>query len=388
MKELKIEQNESLIENVSSSVIDKLYRCALESKVADESNDFEMSLSGNLQAPSAYEDAVLFLTAKFPKLHITIPNNNYYIRFADPKFEEICLNNFSADKVGVTKTDLNKVSEITNQFADIDINTLADFQYLTATAITIKQNYGFYYCNNFTDQIKKKYGESAYNSANRQNPIVIHPEGVDIVFPKSNIYIEGQGSALGSNDYRVRLKVNSVNLNGCTITPINNTYGQSFLYIGCEFEWNDNLVPNQTSFNKLSLFTACKIDKVIFREGITYIADYFQGSYIPYIVYPSTIEYIMDFSNFRRDATGMNEVGAIVFKSVNPPDNPYNNNTIYWNRPSAIYVPDSSVNKYKNEGSGIWTVQTVKNLITPMSQMPKSLQEELGITDEDINRTE
>lgn len=387
MKELKIEQNESLIENVSSSVIDKLYRLALESKVADESNDFEISLSGNLQAPSAYEDAVLFLTAKFPKLHINIPNNNYYIRFADPIFEKICKENWSSDGVGITKTDLSQITTIRKEFFDLNIATWTDFQYITSSYITIpRENNALIDVSWFTQPIKDKYGESVYDNATRENPIIVHPDGVDIVFPKSTIYVSTNCFAFGSYSYKVRVNVNSVNTNGVIIAAGDVTYGQGFIYNGINFTWDDSFVPKQTSFKNIYTFRNVKTDKIIFREGITYIEDNFFGCIVPYIVYPSTIEHVGVFLNgFRQDAPNMSNVGGIIIKATIPPQS--NSSNITNSRlPKNIYVPDSAYNTYKDSNEYIWANTTVKNLITKMSEMPQSLREELGVTDEDINR--
>lgn len=380
MKDLIIEQNESLVENVSSSVIDKLYQIALNS-------ENHVSLSGNIQAVSAYEDAVQYLTAKFPKLHITVPNNNYYIRFADPVFERICKENWSSDGVGVTKTNLSQITTIRKEFFNLDIATWTDFQYITSSYITIpKDNCGLIDVGFDVQRIKDKYGDSIYNSADRSNPISLYPNGVDIIFPKSNIYLSGGSILFGANNYKVVVNVNSVNTNGVIISEGDVTYNTGTIYNGISFTWDDSFIPQQTSFKNISIFSSVKTEKVIFREGITFVQDNFSGCIIPYIVYPSTIENVGTFLNsFRRDAPNMSGVGAIVIKATVPPEMTTNNFN-YSRLPKNIYVPDSAYNAYKNSNEYLWAIEEVKNLITKMSEMPQSLREELGVTDEDINR--
>ena len=114
MTSLNIVQSKSQTEQVSSAIIDKLYRLALTSKVESNTSDFNMSLQGNITAYAAYKDAVDYLTSKFQNLIINV--NSYYIRFLDNQFERICVNNYSSDGIGCTAGDLSAVTKFSDQF--------------------------------------------------------------------------------------------------------------------------------------------------------------------------------------------------------------------------------------------------------------------------------
>ena len=116
MTSLNIEQSTSSTENVNSVIIEKLYALALTSKVQDQNSDFTMTLQGNILTPSAYEDSVLYLRSKFPNLTITVQDNNFYIRFADPEVERILIaSNISSDGVAISKRDAQNTTEFVSE---------------------------------------------------------------------------------------------------------------------------------------------------------------------------------------------------------------------------------------------------------------------------------
>lgn len=100
MKSLKIKQN-AVQEKVTPQTIDKMYKLTKEDSltpaVAKES-EFE----GSIVSDAAYEDAVTYLRAKFPKLTIQVIDNNYYIRFKDPEVLNVLIANGIGDSVGIT----------------------------------------------------------------------------------------------------------------------------------------------------------------------------------------------------------------------------------------------------------------------------------------------
>ena len=96
MRHLRIEQN-NIQENVSSSVIAKLYDITSDNNNLDNSS----TLAGNLYTSVAYEDHIQRLTTLYPNLTITA--NKYYIRFKDPEAERI-LKNVTYNTGGVTYT--------------------------------------------------------------------------------------------------------------------------------------------------------------------------------------------------------------------------------------------------------------------------------------------
>jgi hypothetical protein len=80
-------------------------------------------LTGNIQSSAAYEDAVKYLAGKigtalnsqgrFEGLTITVLNDNYYIRFADPQVEPTLIaNGYSLDGIGISKNDALRATKI------------------------------------------------------------------------------------------------------------------------------------------------------------------------------------------------------------------------------------------------------------------------------------
>lgn len=82
MTHLKIEQNNTAIEQVSSRIIEKLYQLAFSGDLDASSN-----LVGRLHTTVTYQDYADFLTQQFQDLYIT--SDKYYIRFKDPEIERV-----------------------------------------------------------------------------------------------------------------------------------------------------------------------------------------------------------------------------------------------------------------------------------------------------------
>lgn len=70
MTHLVLNQSLDITENVSSTVIDKLYELARTSDAEDLNNSVSISLRGNITPSAAFEDAVSFLESKFENLVI------------------------------------------------------------------------------------------------------------------------------------------------------------------------------------------------------------------------------------------------------------------------------------------------------------------------------
>lgn len=76
MTHLRIEQNNGVIEEVSSSIITKLY------EIAHAGLDVSSNLQGRLHTPVAYRYEVQYLTSTYPNLYIS--SDDYAIPFEDP----------------------------------------------------------------------------------------------------------------------------------------------------------------------------------------------------------------------------------------------------------------------------------------------------------------
>lgn len=77
MTHLRIEQNNGVIEEVSTSIITKLY------EIAHAGLDVSSNLQGRLHTPIAYRYEIQYLTSTYPNLYISA--DDYAIPFEDPK---------------------------------------------------------------------------------------------------------------------------------------------------------------------------------------------------------------------------------------------------------------------------------------------------------------
>lgn len=379
MTNLTIQQSTSSVENVSAQLIDKLYKLALTSKVEDSSNALTMSLQGNISATAAYEDAIIYLRAKFPNLTINVPETGYYARFADPVFGQACVNKYSTDGIGVTKAQLAAVSSPSDLITSNSVwtSSLGD-----KTAVASLEDF--------------KYFSGILNSDS--NVVDGFTNATKIVFPSATFYY--------SNRYNLQLVRNCLNLqdidyqNAIFSSTTNGTMYVIY-YNNVITEWNSSLIPNQTDFNNVVLFQGwTKLKKVIFPEGVTVTADSYRSCVsMQYIEYPTTITDMGSSWDFGRDS-GHN-IPVMVIKAVTPPDwygyNP--NNTSQSGRgfgydlfPIAIYVPDNSVTAYKSFVNGgtnneqAWASDYIKERIKPLSELPQIYREMGTVTQADIDR--
>lgn len=117
MTHLKIEQNTTGIEEVSHSIIEKLYNLAISGDL-----DVSSNLQGRLHVSATYRSYVDYLTTNYPNLYIT--SSDYYVNFADPEVRRIFAQSNYGDGFGLllstayTITNLNNVtiSGTGNQF--------------------------------------------------------------------------------------------------------------------------------------------------------------------------------------------------------------------------------------------------------------------------------
>lgn len=138
--ELKLTQtNQNIEQNVSTSIVTKLYNIALQSP--------PQSLSGNITLNGAtYKEYVDYLTSRYPDLIITSLNGQYYIKFKDPEVERILVEVYG-DGVGVTSSQLPGIS-LSGVFKyNKDITTFPEFDKFTLANTNPNLDL-FYDCNN------------------------------------------------------------------------------------------------------------------------------------------------------------------------------------------------------------------------------------------------
>lgn len=389
---LEIIQPTDRVEVVTIDMIDKLYNLAYEDANSGITSQLDASsnVQGNIEVSAAYEDAVNFLAGyigatqnpngRFQNLRITVPNDNYYIRFYNQEFERVCLAAGIGDGVGITRGDARNVASMSNMFKNNVTVDLKDLQYFTYTGCDIT-TMACHQKNTLTT-MGFQTGQSNTNYTTVQTVDIIMPQNGNVAFRER---------AFGVDNASMKVAINSIDWNGCSVTCNGSSSGSSgydvYLFYSCAFlnGFNDAMIPHQSDIP--SLFAFCILDKVIFREGIVATNESFRGCTTQYIEYPSTITNVgRFFANFRRDSGATNNSGCIVIKAVNPPATSSESVNVSYNRmPAHIYVPDNSVNAYK-AASGQWANSSIQALITPMSQMSASELAMGTVTQADMDR--
>lgn len=142
MIHLKIEQD-GITEEVTSSVISKLYEIASTSTLDNTSN-----LKGRLHSVVARDAHVTYLNTNYPDLHISA--DKLYITFEDAEVDRILTQKFG-DGVGVTDIDMLSVTNITDATGFANNTTVQTFNELGRFS-TIKRLYTFAFnqCTNLT----------------------------------------------------------------------------------------------------------------------------------------------------------------------------------------------------------------------------------------------
>lgn len=166
MTRLRVEQN-TITENVTSNVIHKLYETAKAIIDAEEANDVQesqVSLKGNLQVSKAYGDEVDWLTAKFQDLNIYITTSRY-ISFEDPYEQQYWANSPIGDGIGVTLENLQTITNnVTRQYfgsdtgvSPINENILSQVTSLTSLKYTNIEMFDSWrtYIKQYTPNLKK-----------------------------------------------------------------------------------------------------------------------------------------------------------------------------------------------------------------------------------------
>ena len=205
MKHLKLKQN-SNTEIVTSAIIEKLYKL-----VSNNTLDSSSSLSGNLQSPHAYEDAVSYLTSNYPNLAINITNGNY-IRFKDSAVETICKNNWG-DSIGITDAQATSVINMNLKFKNnTDIVNFDEFKRFTGIK-TLKDE--FMNCTSLKSISVENLtilSVTMFQGCTSLNNI----KGLDKITSIDIATFQSCTSLSGIIDLSNLLKVNTQAFNGCT----------------------------------------------------------------------------------------------------------------------------------------------------------------------------
>lgn len=99
MTHLNIQQNTTGIEEVTHSIIEKLYNIAVSGTL-----DMSSNIQGRLHTSVAYRHQINYLTTNYPNLYIS--SDDYYINFVDSEVKRILVaNGASSDNIGITESD-------------------------------------------------------------------------------------------------------------------------------------------------------------------------------------------------------------------------------------------------------------------------------------------
>lgn len=380
MTNLNIQQGQ-ITENVTSEVIDKLYKLALASKVENSDNLFNMSLSGNIYASTAYEDAVVYLREKFPNLTINVPTYGYFIRFIDPVISNIIINQFG-DGVGATYNELSGIQTLNNRFNAanytdfLEAESYDDLQYFTGLT-----NYMFMLT--FENANSALFKDTASYASN-----IKIMKKKSFTFPKTTIYVNGGGDnvVLRGGYWNGKVEFEHIDISGVNAIG-KNTNSYLATYIDCKFE---NIVLPSFTEQLCRFFRNNGIlGKFIYPEGVTRAIDNFEGCNVSYIEYPTTIQSINLFDHFRKDSQVSSNTGCVVFKSVTPPthDQIADANV---KMVAIIYCPANSVTAYRTWADSIVTsngIQLLSNVqVKSMAEMSQSERAMGTVTQEDIDR--
>lgn len=424
MNNLIIEQNLSSAETVNNIVIDKLYKLALQSKVENQTNDLEMSLSGNISPTSAYEDAVIYLRNKFPNLTVNTPSSGFYIRFADSVIEQLCISNFSSDGVGLSTGDAQFVSKIPNDFAK-DNTSVVSFDELRYFGNITIGSYAFNGCTNLTSidlsNVTNIESYAFYGCSNLQIKLNI-PNLISLggrAFRGSGIteienlgYITRINNQAGQGQFNACTKLTKVQL------PTTIQYIDTGAFSGCNnltyisglenvISLGDNPFNDTGSFdfvlnfcNLTTVGTACLSNgsgtstlrrKQVYFPKLT--ASNNKSSWSNWSSHKGTFQnmntdliYFRDIQVFHPYDFCYTSCTALVINNITPPSwnnsgdrsdadqqalqnyqNGWRENMLGQSTIVTIYVPDSAVNTYKQDSN--WS--TVQDKIQPLSQLTK-----------------
>lgn len=394
MKHLEIKQSTQNIEIVNSEMIDKLYRLAYENEEEgiESQLDSTSDVEGNIQAPAAYEDAVRYLVGidagdpkRFQNLYITIPNNNYYIRFKDPVIAQI-FNTEYGDGTGTTQAQLTAVTDLQQRFGSnytdfVAAESYDDMQYLKG--ISNAELFLF-----FTNVSSEYFTDTAsYNSSVK----VLKKKS--FTAPSSTFVFSGIGGIhqfVKGKNHQYKVQFDNIDISKSNFIYNGNGYPHIFEAVDIPFE---NVKFPTYSEQKCRFFTGNELlGKFIYPEGVITVADNFTGCRVNYVEYPSTLQNAnLLFNDFRRDGRSG---GCIVFKSVVPPTHPTSMSTYsyYCRLPTVIYCPAGSVTAYQTWIENMTytydnkTVAQAGVVVKSMAEMSQSERDMGTVTQADIDR--
>lgn len=373
MTHLKIEQNNGVIEEVNSQIIEKLYNLASSGDLDETS-----ILKGRLHSVSGYGDQVSYLNTNFLGLYINIDKS--YIKFQDPIAQQWCIQHYSSDGIGCSIEDLAAVTSLDSSFKTSGIVSFNEFRYFTGvTAIdTITENIqdanttlkyitlpnSITRIGNYSTYGGGFYGYSALESISIPSNCTINSAAfrqctsLKSVTFGDNCSLTGDGST-----FYLCSQLSNVDLGGVTTIS-------SGMFDSCT-SLTSIIIPNSVTKIGNSFASSSSIASITFEEGGTAplvleggTSGWKPGTFrlIPSqkIVFPERL------SELKNNALGCSSAMTYVFTSTTPPSVTGNGQITTDIINSKIYVPDSALADYK-AATGF---NAYASYIYPVSELP------------------
>ena len=352
MTHLKIEQNNSAIEQVSSAVITKLYELAISGDLDQSSN-----LVGRLQTAGAYADEVNYLTQQYNELYINA--NKLYVRFEDPIAQQWCVQQYSSDGIGCSVEDLAAVTSLDGSFKTSGIVSFNEFRYFTGVTIIniITENVQnanttlkYITLPNSITRIGPTsgygggfYGYSALESINIPSNCILNDACFRFCTSLKSITF-GENTQIGIGTFEACSQLSNVDLGRTTQININ-------AFLDCS-NLTSIYIPNSVTYIGNSFLANSSVNSITFEEGgdAPLVLEGGTSGYKPgvfrlissqKIVFPSRL------SELKNNALGCTSAMTYVFTSTTPPSVTGNGQITEDITNSIIYVPNSALTTYQ-----------------------------------------
>ena len=351
MTHLRIEQNNSAIEQVSSAVITKLYELATSGELDQSSN-----LVGRLQTAGAYADEVNYLTQQYDELYINA--NKLYVRFEDSIAQQWCVQHYSSDGIGCSIEDLAAVTSLDSSFRTSGIVSFNEFRYFTGvTNVDVTDN-----SNNsnttlkyitFPNSITRIGKTSGYGGG------FLGYSALESINIPSNCSLNQASfcrcTSLKNVTFGINCSIGIDCFNGCSSLSNVDLGGTTQIYQSC-FENCTSLtninIPNTVTRIGNSFVASSGITSITFEEGgdAPLLLEGSTSGYKPgvfrlissqKIIFPSRL------SELKNNALGCTSAMTYVFTSTTPPSVTGNGQITEDITNSIIYVPNSALTTYQ-----------------------------------------
>ena len=367
MTHLKIEQNNSAIEEVSSAVITKLYELATSGELDQDSN-----LVGRLHTDATYQEYIDAIRAEYSELYIS--SDKYYLYMGDPTFTQIMATRYG-DGTGCVLSDISTVTDALEDAwggfsGNTNITDATGLKYFTH--LNFSNSHPQYY-NGFKDCTNLKRCEL--------------PEGMLVLSSGSGYNGTGFFRNCTNLEYvslpSTMQKIETNSFEGCThltnitipsavtiiegsafvstgLTSITLPSGLTSLG-GCVFGFSQLTsihIPSSVTVINGELCLGCPLTSITFDQStgssLTINTGQIYGSgFLASMAYPipttlTTIDFPARLSSIgQHPFRGLSSLTTLIFRGTTPPTS--NGDGLDVPSGCTIYVPDAAVTTYQQD---------------------------------------